>query len=84
MEVTELTLQENPPDLVAYKLGVSSRTLTQWRTELRKVLGKSEFDWGNNEPFISEKSEKALRKYQRLISVKGKKKAKEHLRVYGV
>lgn len=84
MEPTGLTLHENPPELVAFKLGVSSRTLTQWRAELRKVLGRTEFDWGNNEPYITPKSEKALKTYQQLIAVKGKKKAKEHLRIYGV
>lgn len=84
MEVTELTLQENPPELVAFKLNVSTRTLTQWRGELRGVLKKHEFDWQNNEPCISEKSEKALRKYQQLIAAKGKRKAKEHIKIYGV
>jgi hypothetical protein len=84
MEVQGLTLHQNPPELVAFKLNVSKRTLTQWRGELRKVLRESEFDWRNNEPFISAKSEDVLRKYQNLIAVKGKRKAKEHIKIYGV
>ena len=74
----------DPPALVASRLGVSVRTLTGWRKDLRKVLNKAEFDWENNEPSITQKSQQALEKYQALIDKLGKKKAKEHLKIYEV
>jgi hypothetical protein len=74
----------DPPALVASRLGVSVRTLTGWRKDLRKVLSKKEFDWFNNEPSISEKSQYVLEKYQALIEKLGKEKAKNYLRINGV
>ena len=72
------------PAMYASQLGVSTRTLTQWRKELSKVLTKAEFDWRSHEPAIDEKSQKALATYQQLIQKLGKRQAKQHLKIYGV
>ncbi len=84
MVVVQIEICADPPHLVANRLGVSIRTLTGWRKDLRKVLSKAEFDWFPNEPSINQKSEKALATYQQLIKQLGKAKAKEHLKIYGV
>ena len=84
MVAIQVEICADPPSLVASRLGVSVRTLTDWRKDLRKVLSKKEFDWENNEPSITAKSQAALEKYQALIDKLGKKKAKEHLKIYGV
>lgn len=72
------------PAMYASQLGVSIRTLTQWRKELSKVLSRNEFDWRSHEPAIDEKSQKALATYQVLIQKLGKRQAKQHLKIYGV
>ena len=84
MAAVQIEICADPPSLVASRLEVSVRTLTDWRKDLRKVLSKKEFDWENNEPSITQKSQQALEKYQALIDKLGKKKAKEHLKIYGV
>lgn len=84
MVAVQVEICAAPPHLVAHRLGVTVRTLTDWRKDLRTVLSQREFDWENHEPSINQKSEKALAVYQALISQLGKKKAKEHLRIYGV
>lgn len=84
MVAIQIEICADPPSLVASRLGVSVRTLTGWRKDLRKVLRKAEFDWCNNEPSITRKSQDALEKYQVLINKLGKNKAREHLKIYGV
>lgn len=84
MVAVQIEICADPPHLVASRLGVSVRCLTGWRKDLRKVLGKAEFDWFPNEPSITAKSQKALEVYQYLIEKLGKKKALQHLKIYGV
>lgn len=69
---------------VATLLDVSERNLRLWRSELRKVLRRSEFDWADREPSISAKSIQILATYKALIEKLGKQKARQHLKVYGV
>lgn len=84
MVSVQIEIDAVTPKLYAAYLGVSARTLTQWRSELSKILRKSEFDWLPHEPSISEKSQRVLSTYQQLIALLGKKKAKQHIKIYGV
>lgn len=84
MVAIQVEICADPPSLVASRLGVSTRTLTNWRKDLRKVLNKKEFTWKNNEPSIDQKSQDALEKYQYLTLKLGKEKALEHIKIYGI
>lgn len=84
MVAVQIEIDAESPATVAARLGVSVRCLTQWRSDLRKVLSKKEFDWFNHEPSISQQSIRALEKYQVLIEKLGKEKAKNYLRINGV
>ena len=84
MEAVRIEVCAVSPSMVASQLGVSVRTLRNWRSDLSKVLSRNEFDWRQNEPAIDEKSQKALMTYQQLIQQLGKRQAKQHLKIYGV